>query len=161
MAKSWESCNRRKSYIMQTLLFMEDTDSRHSFYVLHIDITWLTDWLTQSSWVLPERLPVTHLVKYFSAFYGTQRFITMFISALHWSLFWAKWIQSIPLKPVSLISILILSSNLHVGLPSGLFYSSIPTRTLYAFIFSLMCATLILCIRSIECIFSYFSFNAT
>jgi len=35
----------------------------------------------------------THLVKKFCAFYGTQRSITMFTRAWHWTLF--RWIQSI------------------------------------------------------------------
>jgi hypothetical protein len=44
---------------------------------------------------------------------------------LHWSLPWARSIQSIPSHPISLRSILILSSYLRLGLPSG------PTETLY------------------------------
>jgi hypothetical protein len=47
----------------------------------------------------------------------------------HWSLPWARQIQSIPLDPFSLTSILILSSHLRLGLPSGRFPSSFPTMT--------------------------------
>jgi len=36
--------------------------------------------------VLLEKLTVTQLVKKFSAFYGTRRFITVFTRARHWSL---------------------------------------------------------------------------
>jgi hypothetical protein len=36
------------------------------------------------------------------AFYGTRRFITAFIRALHCSLSWARSIQSIPPHPISL-----------------------------------------------------------
>jgi hypothetical protein len=34
-----------------------------------------------------EKPPVVQLLKKFSAFYGTQRFITVFTEALHWSLY--------------------------------------------------------------------------
>jgi hypothetical protein len=37
------------------------------------------------------------LLKNFPAFYGTRRFITVFTRALHWSLSWARSIQSIHL----------------------------------------------------------------
>jgi hypothetical protein len=40
--------------------------------------------------------PIVQLLKNFPAFYGTRRFITVFIRALHWSLSWARSIQSIP-----------------------------------------------------------------
>jgi hypothetical protein len=33
-----------------------------------------------------EKLPIVQLLKNFPAFYGTRRFITVFIRALHWSL---------------------------------------------------------------------------
>jgi hypothetical protein len=42
---------------------------------------------------------------------------------VHWSLSWARLIQSIPPHPISLRSILILSTHLRLGLPSGLFHS--------------------------------------
>jgi hypothetical protein len=50
----------------------------------------------------------------FPTFYGTQRFITMFTTARHWTLPWVKWIQSIPYQPISRL-ILILSSHLRLG----------------------------------------------
>jgi hypothetical protein len=46
--------------------------------------------------------------KNFPAFYGTWRFITMFTRALHWSLSWARSIQSIPSHPISLRSTFLL-----------------------------------------------------
>ena len=70
-------------------------------------------------------------VKKFPAFYGTRRFITAFTSARHLSLSWASSIQSIPPHPTSWRSILILSSHLRLGLPSGLFPSGFPTKILY------------------------------
>jgi len=42
--------------------------------------------MTQWSRVLFEKLVVTHIVKKFSAFYVTQRFITMFTRACNCSL---------------------------------------------------------------------------
>jgi hypothetical protein len=56
----------------------------------------LTHSLTYSwSWALLEKLPIVHLLKNFPAFYGTRRFIAVFTRVLHWSLSWAKSIQSI------------------------------------------------------------------
>jgi hypothetical protein len=76
--------------------------------------------------------PCTKLLKKFPAFYGTWGFITVFTRARHLSLSWARLIQSIPPHPTSLRSILILSSHLHLGLPSGLLLSGFPTKALYA-----------------------------
>jgi hypothetical protein len=64
------------------------------------------------SWDLLEKLPIVQLLKNFPAFYGTRRFITGFTRALHWSLSWARSIRSIPSHPISLRSILILSTHL-------------------------------------------------
>jgi hypothetical protein len=84
----------------------------------------ITSSLTHSwSWALLENLSIVQLLKNFPAFYGTRRFITVFTRALHWSLFWARSIQSIPYHPISLRSILKLSTYLRLGLPSGLFPS--------------------------------------
>jgi hypothetical protein len=47
-------------------------------------------------------LPIVQLLNKFPAFYGTQKFITMFARDLHWFLFWARSFQSIPSHPISL-----------------------------------------------------------
>jgi hypothetical protein len=53
--------------------------------------------LTHSwSWALLEKLSIVQLLKSFPSFYGTRRFITLLTRALHWSLSWARSIQSIP-----------------------------------------------------------------
>ena len=80
---------------------------------------------------IPEKLIGFQLVKKFPTFYGTQRFITIFTSACHLSLSWASSIPSVPPHPTSWSSILILSSHLCLCLPSGLFPSGFPTKTLY------------------------------
>jgi hypothetical protein len=75
------------------------------------------------SWALLEELSIVQPLRNPPAFHGTRRFNTMFTRALHWSLSRAISIQSTPSHPVSLRSILILPTHLHLGLPSGLFPS--------------------------------------
>ena len=86
--------------------------------------------LTPWSRVLFDYLTGFQPVKKFSAFYGTRKFITAFTSACHLSLSWASSIQSKPPHPTSWRSILILSSHLRLGLPSGLFPSGFPHQHL-------------------------------
>jgi len=69
-------------------------------------------------------------VKKFPTFYGTRRFIIAFRSARHLSQSWARSIQSLPPHPTSWRSILILSPHPRLGLPSGLYPSGFPTKTL-------------------------------
>jgi len=78
----------------------------------------------------------------FLAFYGTQIFITVFTRARHLSLF---RITCILIGAVSsyffiFILILILSSSVHLGHQSHFFTSGLPTKHLYVFFISLMCA---------------------
>ena len=70
--------------------------------------------------VLLEKLTGLQLVKKFPAFHGTRKFITARTSVRHLSLSWASPIQSIYPHPTSWRSILILSTQLRLGLPSGL-----------------------------------------
>ena len=91
----------------------------------------LTYLLTPWCRVLLEKLTGLQLVKKFSAFHGTRRFITALTSVWHLSLTWASPIQSIYPHPTSWRSILILSTHLRLGLPNGLFPSGFPTKTLY------------------------------
>jgi len=97
----------------------------------------LTPWCR----VLIEKLTGLQLVKKFPPFHVTRRFITALTSVGHLSLSWASPIQSIYPHPTSWRSILILSTHLHLGLSSGLFPSSFPTKTLYTPFSSPICAT--------------------
>ena len=71
------------------------------------------------------------LIKKFPAFHGTRRFITALTSVRHLSLSWASPILSIYPHPTSWRSILILSTHLRLGLPSGILPFCFPTKTLY------------------------------
>ena len=87
----------------------------------------LTPWCR----ALLEKLTGLQLVKKFPAFHGTRRFITALTSVRQLSLSWTSPIQSIYPHPTSWRSVLILSTHLHLGLPTGLFPSGFPSKTLY------------------------------
>jgi hypothetical protein len=78
--------------------------------------------------MLLDRLVVAQMVKKFASFYGTRRFITVFIRARHWALAWASWIRSTASYRLSLRSILILSSHVRLNLPRGPFHWSLRTK---------------------------------
>ena len=105
------------------------TSARH--LTLSFVNTLLTYLLTPWCRVLLEKLTGLQLVKKFPAFHGTRRFITALTSLRQPSLSWANPIQSIYPHPTSWRSILILSTHLSLGLPSGLLPSGFPTKTLY------------------------------
>jgi len=100
----------------------------HFLYILvHILLTYL---LTPWCRVLLEKPIGLQLVKKFPAFHGTRRFITAITSVRHLSLSWASPIQSIYPHPTYWRSVLILSTHLRLGLPSGLFPSGFPVHIL-------------------------------
>jgi len=68
-----------------------------------------------------EKLAAPQLVKKFPAFYGNWKFITVFTTARHLSLSWARSIQSTPTQPFLQHPYLILVYHLRLGFPSGLF----------------------------------------
>jgi hypothetical protein len=78
-----------------------------------------------------EKLSIVQPLKNFPAFYETRRFITVSTRALQWSLSWARSFHSGPSHFVSLRSILILSTHLRLGLPSGVYSSGFQTNNLY------------------------------
>ena len=90
----------------------------------NIETYLLTPWCR----VLLEKLTGLQLVKKFHAFHGTRRLITSLTSVRHLSLSWANPIQSIYPHPTSWRSILILSTHLRLGLPSGSFPPVSPPR---------------------------------
>jgi hypothetical protein len=96
--------------------------------------------LTPYRRVLLENLTSSQLLKKFPTFYENKRFITAFTKARHLSLSWASPIQSMPPHSTYLRSIL-LPSHLRLRLPSGLFPSGFPTKTLYTHLHSPMHAT--------------------
>ena len=91
-------------------------------------LSWYTYCMEQSPSCEANRC--LQLVKKFPAFYGTRRFNTAFTSARQLSISWARSIQSMPPHITFCRTILILSFHLRLGLPSGLFPSGFPTKTL-------------------------------
>ena len=100
----------------------------HFIYIVKYLLTYLLNLWCR---VLLEKLTGLQLVKKFPAFHGTRMFITALTSFRHLSLSWASPIQSIYPHPTSWRSILILSTHLPLSLPSGLFLSGFPTKTIY------------------------------
>ena len=97
----------------------------------HLHTYLLTYLLTPWCRVLLQQLTCLQLIKKLPAFHGTRRFITAVTSVRHLSLSWASPIQSIYPHLTYWRSILILSTHLRLGLPSGLFPSGFPINTLY------------------------------
>ena len=97
--------------------------------------------LTPWNRVLLEQQTGSQVVKKFTEFYGTRRFITSFTRVRHLSLSWARSIQSMPPYLTSCRSLLISSSHLCLGLPSGLFPLGFTTKALYTPLLSLIRAT--------------------
>ena len=94
-------------------------------------LLWIKPYLlTPRCRVLLEKLTGLQLVKKFPAFHGTRRFITALTSVRHLSLSWTSPIQSIYPHPTSCRSILILSTHLRLGLPSGLLLTYLLTYLL-------------------------------
>ena len=113
----------RCAYTVQTQIYSANRQEVKEHLLTYL----LTPWCR----VLLEKLTGLQLVKEFPAFHGNRRFITALTSVCHLSLSWANPIQSIYPHPTSWRSIIILSTHLRLGLPSGLLPSGFPTKTLY------------------------------
>ena len=88
------------SNLILTSMYTCHMDSRWCTLDFHVVITNLltnqpTDWLTPWSRARPEKLTSSQIVHKFPTFYGTRSFISIFTSARHLSLAWARWIQSL------------------------------------------------------------------
>jgi hypothetical protein len=79
---------------------------------------------------------VTQLIKKFSAFYGTQSFITMFTNDHHWSYILSQMNPIHTFQPYFPQISSNIISPLRLGLPSGLFPPGLPTKILYALVIS-------------------------
>jgi hypothetical protein len=93
---------------------------------MNVKLPYSVHLLSSWTWVLLEKLAVVQLFKNFPSFYGTRRFIAVFIRPLYWSRSPARSIQSIPPHPNPPRSILILSTYVHLGLPSLLAFPPMP-----------------------------------
>jgi hypothetical protein len=76
-----------------------------------------------------DKLPVAQIRTNFTTFCRTRTFIAVFTKTATDPDKWAKWMQFILPHPISLGSTLILSSHLHLGLPSGFFILAFPSKT--------------------------------
>ena len=108
-------CNRGTFY---TASVSENQDMQYTYL--------LTPW----SRVLLEKLTGSAASQEIPRIFGTRRFLTVLTSVRHLSLSWDNSIKSPQDPPTSWRSILILSSHLRLGLPTGLFHSGFPTRNL-------------------------------
>jgi hypothetical protein len=90
----------------------------------------LTYLLTPYSRVLLEKLTGLQLLKNFPRFYGTRRIITAFTSSRHLSLSRASSIQS-QLPHLTSWRFITLSSQIRLGLPSGLLHLGLPDTCPY------------------------------
>jgi hypothetical protein len=124
------------------ILYLQVYNNNNIFqWKLKTEILAYTYLLTPWNTVLLENLTGSQLVEKFPAFYGIRRFITVVTNTRHLSLSWASSNQSIALHSTSWRFILILSSQLSLGLRSGLFPSFFRTKILYTPLFSPILAT--------------------
>ena len=80
------------------------------------------------------------VAKIFPTFDGTWRFNAVFTRASHCSLSWTTF-NPVPAFTFYLRLIGVLSFDIYLGLPSGLFPSGFPTKPLHTFLFPPMCAS--------------------
>jgi hypothetical protein len=83
-------------------------------------------------WALPEKLPIVQPFRKIPAIWRNMKVHHRVHKSPPLVPILSHSIQTIPSHPISLRSILILSTHLRLGLPSGLFPSGFPTNILYA-----------------------------
>ena len=120
MAKSYFTITPALTYFASSLCF---GIQHHILLLTYLFTSWCRAFL--------EKPTGLQLVKKFPVFHGTRKFITALTSVRHLYLSWASPIQSIYPQPTFWRSVLIFSTHLRLGLPSGLLPSSFPTKTLY------------------------------
>jgi len=111
---SWRIKKPTKCHLLHSLYFLDTQHVSGINMSIFRSLRLLTYLLTPWCIVLLEKLTGLQVVKKFPAFHGTRNFITALTSVRHLSLSWASPIQS-----TSWRSILILSTHLRLGLPSG------------------------------------------
>ena len=121
-------------------MYYKHTNKGTASYCSYNKTSLLTYLLTPWCRVLLEKLTGLQLVK-FPTYHGIRRFITALTILRHPSLSWTSPIQSIYPHRTFWRSILILFTHLRLGLPSGLFPSVFPTKTLYTHLSSPIRAT--------------------
>ena len=144
--KSWNILpHRAQKLLLSALTFLgrSQCGQLEGLTALLTAVTVIIRWSlsTPYSTVILEKLSDSQLVKKFHGFCGTRMFTTAFTLALHLPLSWARSVQPMLPHPTSWRSILILSSNLLFGLPSGLFLLGFRTKILYVPLLASMSAT--------------------
>jgi len=117
----YRTCNHLNHTQQKYPLFFFFRNLKLNFILRWPCILLLNYLLTPWCRVLLEKLTGLQLVKKFPAFHWTRMFITALTGVRHLSLSWASPFQSIYPHPTSWRSVLILSTHLRIGLPSGLF----------------------------------------
>ena len=112
---------RRKWLHLYYVGYGQEMVGRNKSSILYLLIPWSRILLEKLTGSAASQIP---------RIFGTRRFLTVLTSARQLSLSWANSIQSPQPPRTSWRSILILSSHLRLSLPSGLFPSGFPTRTL-------------------------------
>jgi hypothetical protein len=120
----WMTKTNRESRLQTTEIKFFETRYRDQKLYTGIRSLWCGD-LLEKLIVANQESP--HFLWY-------PKFIAVLTRERHRSVSGARWIHSIPQHPIFLRSILVLSSHLYLGLPSGLFTSGFPTEILLIFL---------------------------